>query len=96
VIDLADKQAADSTLQASLNTARGTLAALRATHKSPGPSLVEPSLVRQEGVFAYVTGCFITALLLSFGAPFWNDLAKSLLRLQQSGSTNPSPSPEVA
>lgn len=31
----------------------------------------------------YLVECLITALLLSFGAPFWNDLAGTLLRLQR-------------
>lgn len=32
----------------------------------------------------YLLGCLATALLISFGAPFWNDIAGSLLRLQKS------------
>lgn len=31
----------------------------------------------------YLFGCLITAILVSFGAPFWNDIAKSLLKIQQ-------------
>jgi hypothetical protein len=31
----------------------------------------------------YLFGCLVTALLLSFGAPFWNDLTKSLMTIQQ-------------
>lgn len=36
----------------------------------------------------YLLECLITALLISFGAPFWNDLAGSLLRLQR-GTRDP-------
>lgn len=31
----------------------------------------------------YLFGCFITALLLSFGAPIWNDAASALLNIQK-------------
>ncbi len=31
----------------------------------------------------YLVECLVTALLLSFGAPFWNDLAGTVLRLQR-------------
>ncbi len=31
----------------------------------------------------YVLGCFLTAILVTFGAPFWNDIASALLRLQK-------------
>ncbi len=31
----------------------------------------------------YIFGCLITALLLSFGAPIWNDAASALLNLQK-------------
>ena len=34
----------------------------------------------------YLFGCVITAILICFGAPFWNDLAKSLLRIGKGGS----------
>lgn len=33
--------------------------------------------------FNYLFGCLITALLLSFGAPIWNDAASALLNLQK-------------
>ena len=39
----------------------------------------------------YFFGCLITAVLVSFGAPFWHDLAKALLRLQQGRRTRPRP-----
>lgn len=41
--------------------------------------------LRQQGwwmVLRYVFGCMLTALLISFGAPFWNDLAGALFRIQ--------------
>jgi hypothetical protein len=31
----------------------------------------------------YLFGCLVTAVLICFGAPFWNDLTKSLLRVSQ-------------
>jgi hypothetical protein len=33
--------------------------------------------------FNYLFGCLITALLLSFGAPIWNDAASALLNIQK-------------
>jgi hypothetical protein len=39
----------------------------------------------------YVIECLITALLISFGAPFWNDLAGTLLRLQRGPPKEPKP-----
>ena len=33
---------------------------------------------------AYIFGCLLTALMVSFGAPFWNDIASALLRYQKS------------
>lgn len=38
--------------------------------------------VRKEGAL-YLAECLVTALLISFGAPFWNDLAGTMLRLQR-------------
>ena len=35
------------------------------------------------GIPRYLLGCILTALLISFGAPFWNDLADSLLSLKR-------------
>ncbi len=35
------------------------------------------------GALLYLFLCLITALLISFGAPFWNDLASALLRVQK-------------
>jgi hypothetical protein len=40
------------------------------------------SHVRADGAL-YLLECLATALLISFGAPFWNDLAGTLLRLQR-------------
>ena len=34
-------------------------------------------------VVRYLLGCMLTALLVTFGAPFWNDIASALLRLQR-------------
>lgn len=39
----------------------------------------------------YLVECLVTALLLSFGAPFWNDLAGTMLRLQRGPPKVPKP-----
>ncbi len=36
------------------------------------------------GWLFYILGCIATAILLSFGAPFWNDIAKSILNYKKS------------
>jgi hypothetical protein len=41
----------------------------------------------------YVVGCLLTAVLVSFGAPFWNDLVGTLLRFKQRPASGASPSP---
>lgn len=43
----------------------------------------------------YLLECLITALLIAFGAPLWNDLAGTLLRLQRGPSkvSRPEPAP---
>lgn len=46
--------------------------------------------------FIYLLYCLITAVLITFGAPFWNDIASALLRLQKGKSSEKSsPSTEV-
>lgn len=42
--------------------------------------------VSQDGPL-YLLECLLTALLISFGAPFWNDLAGTFLRLQRGSSS---------
>jgi hypothetical protein len=37
-------------------------------------------------ILRYLLGCFVTALLVSFGAPVWNDITSALLRLQKGRS----------
>jgi hypothetical protein len=37
----------------------------------------------KAGGALYLLECLVTALMISFGAPFWNDLAGTLLRLQR-------------
>lgn len=37
-----------------------------------------------KSVFLYLIGCIFTAVFVSFGAPFWNDISKTLLSIQQS------------
>ena len=45
------------------------------------------NVMRQLGdISYYLFGCILTAILICFGAPFWNDLTKSLLRISQGGS----------
>jgi hypothetical protein len=34
----------------------------------------------------YLFGCLVTALMISFGAPFWNDVAGAVLRFQRNPS----------
>jgi hypothetical protein len=41
-----------------------------------------------RGGIDYVFGSLLTALLLSFGAPLWNDIAKSVLRLKRGPVTD--------
>jgi hypothetical protein len=36
---------------------------------------------RRNGSPRFLFGCFLTAVLVTFGAPFWNDLSSSLLRV---------------
>lgn len=36
--------------------------------------------------FVYLLGCLLTSLLISFGAPFWNDLSGVLLRVAKGSS----------
>jgi hypothetical protein len=42
-------------------------------------------------VLGYLLGCLLTAVLVTFGAPIWNDLASALLRLQKSAKSSPAP-----
>jgi hypothetical protein len=36
-----------------------------------------------EAILRFIFGCLLTAVLVSFGAPFWNDILKSVLRIKQ-------------
>lgn len=48
-------------------------------------------------VLRYLFGCLVTALLVSFGAPIWNDIASALLRIQKGqGSKKPQQETENA
>ncbi len=40
------------------------------------------------GRLLYVLGCLLTALLVSFGAPFWNDIVGAIWRLKQNGDSS--------
>lgn len=55
-------------------------------------ALTEPF---RKNAALYVLGCVITAVLVSFGAPFWNDLAGALLRLNK-GPAAPAAGPPPA
>jgi hypothetical protein len=39
--------------------------------------------------FGFLFGCLVTALLLAFGAPFWNDITGALLRVAQPNRPEP-------
>lgn len=43
---------------------------------------------------SYLLGCLISALLVSFGAPFWHDLTRALLRLQRGPGSPERPTPD--
>lgn len=45
--------------------------------------------IKEEGIPRYILGCLVTALLISFGAPLWNDLTGALLRVSQGKSPAP-------
>jgi hypothetical protein len=42
-------------------------------------------------LFLYLFYCAITSIFLTFGAPFWNDIASALLRLQKGNASAKSP-----
>jgi hypothetical protein len=44
----------------------------------------------------YLFWCIITAIFITFGAPFWNDIASSLLRIQKRTSPTDHSSPKEA
>jgi hypothetical protein len=46
--------------------------------------ITELSDNRWESILRFLFGCLLTAVLVSFGAPFWNDILKSVLRIKQS------------
>lgn len=47
----------------------------------------------RKGLY-YLIGCTLTSLLISFGAPFWNDLTGALLRYAKGPSTSAPPKEE--
>lgn len=50
----------------------------------------EPPALRTPGdLLFFLFGCLVTALLISFGAPVWNDLAGTVLRLNRGGTGSP-------
>lgn len=44
---------------------------------------VKALLLDVKLLLRYLFGCIVTAVFITFGAPFWNDLASALLRLQK-------------
>lgn len=65
-----------------------TIQALRES-AAPVSYIVGPTefaRIKGEGIPRYILGCLVTALLISFGAPFWNDLTGALLRVYQAKS----------
>jgi hypothetical protein len=57
---------------------------------SPGPTLTGSlkTVGRRIREPAYLLGCLLTAVLISFGAPFWNDITGALLRLYKGRLTD--------
>lgn len=72
VRDMAELREVAKSLTATLDTAGAKLPWHGVTVRSLGAQLLDPG---------YVVGCLFTALLISFGAPFWNDLTGALLRV---------------
>ena len=70
----------DSTVLKQLQNVREILNVM-ATRGNSGVNLIDLAFVRnlvEQGWIAasrYIFGCLLTALLISFGAPLWNDLA---------------------
>jgi hypothetical protein len=81
------------TVRAQMDTARDIATAVMSSLGPEAESLGrlitwdDVSEMRQQNtVLRYLLGCLLTALLVSFGAPVWHDLARTLLRLQRGGS----------
>ena len=70
-------------------------ASLRAAGLGSDPQTTYATRIAGAGsvwaVLTYLLGCLLTAVLVSFGAPFWNDLAGALNRLQQERRAYPPP-----
>lgn len=64
-------------------------------------SLAEPFLLPlaslreagPEGILAYLAGCILTAILLTFGAPFWHDLAGAVAAVSSRRRSPGEPAP---
>jgi hypothetical protein len=99
----ADSAATDSTMKLQLGIARKVLGDVlhridTTSRKDPDSGeegsillnlreVLEPFEKGWDASFRFLFGCLVTALLVSFGAPFWNDLASALLRLQKGRKT---------
>jgi hypothetical protein len=40
-------------------------------------------LFAEDLIISYLFWCIMTTIFLTFGAPFWNDIASALLRIQK-------------
>jgi hypothetical protein len=79
-------KAAKADLDTSIKDASSALKLLRG--KASGDAITLDSFkafwgMPLQDMAEYLAGCLMTALLLSFGAPFWNDLTKSLMKVQK-------------
>lgn len=95
----------DTTMEKRLKLAQDVLGNLLDRYDTTGkgnsdqrgfPGLQEFTDASTKGTVSlllYFCGCLVTALLVSFGAPFWNDIASALLRLQK-GSKPAEPKPK--
>jgi hypothetical protein len=89
----------DSSVLIQLQKARETMIAV-AARGGTTLNVIDLAFVKklyQEGqmaVFRYLFGCLLTALLISFGAPFWNDLA-GMFGVLQRGRSPASQQPSI-
>ena len=84
------RELSDQALQistGSINTdLRILLRELRANLTGRQPASGQPGLPnRAANGFSFVLGCLLTAILVSFGAPFWNDVSTALYRIAKPG-----------
>jgi len=91
VMGLYQAQAQDTTVGPTPEQLREALAqsleAIEAAKVGPAGEINGIAVFRSRpgpwGKASYLFGCVITAVLVSFGAPFWNDLLGAILRLRR-------------